>query len=113
MPKRNCTACHVGPNFTDEQFHNTGVAWRDGRIIDEGRFAISNNPRDHGAFKTPALREIARTAPYMHDGSMATLEEVTTSIPKGADRIRPSIPKSALATSHLKRSAHSPVFCDR
>lgn len=74
--KGNCTACHVGPNFTDEQFHNTGVAWRDGRLADEGRFAISANPRDHGAFKTPTLREIARTAPYMHDGSLATLEDV-------------------------------------
>jgi len=74
--KGNCTACHVGPNFTDEQFHNTGVSWRDGRITDEGRFAISANPRDHGAFKTPSLREIARTAPYMHDGSIATLEAV-------------------------------------
>jgi cytochrome c peroxidase len=74
--KGNCTACHVGPNFTDEQFHNTGIAWRDGRIIDEGRFSISNTPHDHGAFKTPTLREIARSAPYMHDGSLATLEEV-------------------------------------
>jgi cytochrome c peroxidase len=74
--KGNCTACHVGPNFTDEQFHNTGVAWRDGRIIDEGRFAVSHTERDHGAFKTPTLREIARTAPYLHDGSLATLEDV-------------------------------------
>ena len=74
--KGNCTACHVGPNFTDEQFHNTGVAWRDGQLTDEGRFEISSSPRDHGAFKTPTLREIARTGPYMHDGSMATLEEV-------------------------------------
>ncbi len=74
--KGNCVACHVGPNFTDEQFHNTGVAWRDDRIADEGRFAISGNPHDHGAFKAPTLREAARTAPYMHDGSMATLEDV-------------------------------------
>jgi cytochrome c peroxidase len=74
--KGNCTACHVGPNFTDEQFHNTGVAWRDGQIADEGRFAISSNSKDHGAFKTPTLREVARTAPYMHDGSMATIEDV-------------------------------------
>ena len=74
--KGNCTACHVGPNFTDEQFHNTGVSWRDGRIADEGRFAISTHPQDRGAFKTATLREIARTAPYMHDGSIATLEDV-------------------------------------
>jgi cytochrome c peroxidase len=52
------------------------VAWHKGAIADEGRFAISRNTRDHGAFKTPTLREVARTAPYMHDGSMATLEEV-------------------------------------
>jgi cytochrome c peroxidase len=74
--KGNCTACHVGPNFTDEQFHNTGVAWRDGKLTDEGRFEISRSPGDHGAFKTPTLREIARTAPYMHNGSIATLEDV-------------------------------------
>jgi cytochrome c peroxidase len=72
----NCVVCHVGPNFTDEQFHNTGVTWRDGRIADQGRFAISGNPPDRGAFKTPTLREVARTPPYMHDGSLATLEDV-------------------------------------
>jgi cytochrome c peroxidase len=71
-----CTTCHIGPNFSDEQFHNTGVAWREGSLADEGRFAVSGNSRDHGAFKTPTLREIARTAPYMHDGSLATLEDV-------------------------------------
>ena len=74
--KGNCTACHVGPNFTDEGFHNTGVAWRDGQIADEGRFAVSARPGDHAAFKTPTLREIASTAPYMHDGSISTLEGV-------------------------------------
>ncbi|MBI1874164.1 MAG: c-type cytochrome, partial [Acidobacteria bacterium] len=74
--KANCAACHVGPTFTDERFHNTGIAWRDGAIRDEGRFAVSGNPLDHGAFKTPTLREIARSAPYMHDGSLATLDAV-------------------------------------
>jgi len=74
--KGNCTACHVGPNFTDEQFRNTGVAWRDGQLNDQGRFEISSRPGDRGAFKTPTLREIARTAPYMHDGSMDTLQDV-------------------------------------
>jgi cytochrome c peroxidase len=74
--KGSCTTCHVGPNFTDERFHNTGVAWQNNRLADEGRFAISANPSERGAFKTPTLLEIARTAPYMHDGSLATLEEV-------------------------------------
>jgi cytochrome c peroxidase len=64
----NCTACHVGPTFSDKRFHNTGVAWQNDRLQDEGR--------GNGTFKTPTLREIARTAPYMHDGSLATLTEV-------------------------------------
>lgn len=66
--KANCTACHVGPNFTDESTHNTGVAWRDNKLHDTGA--------GQGDFKTPTLREIARTAPYMHDGSLTTLEDV-------------------------------------
>jgi cytochrome c peroxidase len=82
--KGNCTSCHVGPTFTDERFHNTGVAWHEpppgsgeaGSFADEGRFAITRNATDRGAFKTATLREIARTAPYMHDGSIATLSEV-------------------------------------
>jgi cytochrome c peroxidase len=74
--KGGCSGCHIGSNFTDERFHNTGVAWRDGKLVDEGRFLVSENPRDRGAFKTPTLRDVARTAPYMHDGSLATLEDV-------------------------------------
>ena len=73
--KGNCTACHVGPNFTDERTHNTGVAWRTGVLVDEGA--------GHGAFKTPTLREVARTAPYMHDGSLATLEDVVDLYDRG------------------------------
>ncbi|MBI2149325.1 MAG: c-type cytochrome [Acidobacteria bacterium] len=84
--KGNCTACHVGPTFSDEQFHNTGVAWRDGRITDDGRFAVSSSEHDRGAFKTPTLREIARTAPYMHDGSLATLEDVVDFYSEGGRR---------------------------
>jgi cytochrome c peroxidase len=74
--KGNCVSCHFGPTFTDERFHNTGVAWRTGSVTDDGRFAASGRPEDRGAFKTPTLREIARTAPYMHDGTVATLAEV-------------------------------------
>jgi cytochrome c peroxidase len=66
--KGNCSTCHPGPNFTDEQFHNTGVAWRDGVLADRGAAM--------GKFKTPTLREVACTAPYMHDGSLMTLEDV-------------------------------------
>ena len=83
--KANCTACHLGPNFTDERFHNTGIAWRDGQWLDSGRFAVSGKAADHGAFKTPTLREIAQTAPYMHDGSLATLEEVIEFYDRGGN----------------------------
>jgi cytochrome c peroxidase len=74
--RARCTACHVGPSFTDEQFHNTGVAWRNGQFSDEGRYLVTGVDLDRGAFKTPTLREIARTAPYMHDGSLVTLDAV-------------------------------------
>ena len=72
----NCIACHVGPNFTDEKFHNTGVAFKDTTTPDWGRFAVTKIDRDKGAFKTPTLREVSRTAPYMHNGSFASLQEV-------------------------------------
>jgi cytochrome c peroxidase len=83
--KANCTACHVGPTFTDERFHNTGVAWREGRLLDEGRFAVSGKGEDRGAFKTPTLREITRTAPYMHDGSLTTLDDVIDYYDRGGN----------------------------
>jgi cytochrome c peroxidase len=81
--KAGCTGCHVGPTFSDEEFHNTGVAWRTGRLTDEGRTAVTRLPADRGAFKTPTLREVARTAPYMHDGSVATLAEVVDFYDRG------------------------------
>jgi cytochrome c peroxidase len=82
--KANCAQCHLGNNFTDSQFHNLGVGWdaAAGRFKDEGRWAISRGlgedgrQGDRGAFKTPTLREVTRHAPYMHDGSAATLREV-------------------------------------
>jgi cytochrome c peroxidase len=76
--KANCVACHVGPNFADERLHNTGIAWRDGQFTDPGA--------GQGNFKTPTLREVVRTAPYMHDGSIATLEEVVEYYDRGGNR---------------------------
>ena len=84
--KGNCINCHVGPNLTDERFHNTGVAWCDGRLQDDGRFAVTGKAEDRGAFKTPTLREVARTVPYMHDGSLATLEDVVEYYDRGGNK---------------------------
>ena len=85
LGKGNCTACHLGPNFTDERFHNTGVAWRDGKLHDAGRFAVTGKETDRGAFKTPTLREVARSAPYMHDGSLASLDQVIDFYDRGGN----------------------------
>ncbi len=105
--KGNCTACHLGSTFTDERFHNTGVAWKglptqprvqsrasavpaivdaqdqhstsaneEGELVDLGRFEVTGDDEDRGAFKTPTLRNVELTAPYMHDGSLASLAEV-------------------------------------
>jgi cytochrome c peroxidase len=84
--KGNCIACHVGPNLTDERFHNTGVAWRDGKLTDPGRFGVTGKDEDRGAFKPPTLREVARTAPYMHDGSLVTLKDVIEYYDRGGNR---------------------------
>ncbi len=84
--KGNCGACHIGPNLTDESFHNTGVGWKDGKFADPGRFAVSGDRGDLGAFKTPTLREAAAAAPYMHDGSIATLEDVIEHYDQGGVR---------------------------
>jgi cytochrome c peroxidase len=75
--RAGCAACHTGPNHTDERFHNTGVGWLAGEApADSGRFHVTGEAADIGAFRTPTLREVARTGPYMHDGSLATLDEV-------------------------------------
>lgn len=78
----NCAACHVGANFTDEKYHNLGVGM-DAAKPDLGRYEITKNEADKGAFKTPTVRNIAQTAPYMHDGSQKTLEEVVDWYVKG------------------------------
>lgn len=73
--KGRCWRCHSGANFTDEAYHNTGVSW--GKVpLDLGRFAVTKKETDRGRFKTPTLRGVALTGPYMHDGSLSSLEDV-------------------------------------
>lgn len=101
LGKAGCAACHNGPNMTDERFHNLGVpedpkAKEDPRVVatarfvgkvsgfpdyrtlreDPGRFLVTKDPADWKAFSTPSLREVAATAPYMHNGILPNLEAV-------------------------------------
>ena len=95
--KAGCTVCHTPPTYTDEDFHNIGAGWdradltiysrtknpNDIEGVDPGRFALTAEPVDFGAIKTPTLRDVARTAPYTHDGDTKTLEDVVEFYNKG------------------------------
>jgi cytochrome c peroxidase len=81
---------HSRPLFTDFRFHNLGIGYRSGRFADVGRYSQSLNEADLGAFRTPSLRYAARTAPYMHDGSFATLEDVVEFYSEGG-RANPNL----------------------
>jgi cytochrome c peroxidase len=79
--KGNCAVCHtIGEKsalFTDQKFHNLGVGMdAAGELSDLGRFEQTGNAADRGAFKTPGLRNVAASGPYMHDGSLKTLKQV-------------------------------------
>jgi cytochrome c peroxidase len=89
--KAACNQCHLGPNLTDSRFHNLGVGYRppapgaDPRsgFADAGRARVTGRVEDTGAFKTPTLRDVSRRAPYMHDGSIATLREMVELYDRG------------------------------
>lgn len=83
--KAKCTRCHVGFNMTDGIFHNLGVGMN-APEPDWGRFKVTQVEKDKGAFKTPTLRDIQKTAPYMHDGSQKTLEEVVDFYDRGGEK---------------------------
>jgi cytochrome c peroxidase len=80
--RTRCAWCHSGPNLTDEEYHNVGVGMDNARQ-DLGRFEITQRNEDRGAFKTPTLRNIAQTPPYMHDGRFQTLREVVDWFDRG------------------------------
>lgn len=83
--KARCNLCHNGPNLTDDGFHNIGVPPAGPLKEDLGRYRIVSLPALKGAFKTPSLRMVALTAPYMHNGLFATLEEVIEFYDRGGD----------------------------
>jgi cytochrome c peroxidase len=83
--KGRCILCHNGPNLTDNKFYNLGVPQVGSLKVDLGRYVVTRLERDKGAFKTPTLRSIIETAPYMHDGVFGTLEEVIEFLDKGGE----------------------------
>lgn len=81
----NCIGCHSGYNFTDQQFHNNGLVPA-GQRIDSGRIGISKNSADLFKFRTPSLRNVALSAPYMHDGRLKSLDAVMAFYKNGGDQ---------------------------
>lgn len=85
----NCAACHVIEQnyalFSDGKFHNIGIGYTERGLRDAGRYEITHDSADLGSFKTPSLRNVARTAPYMHDGSLLTLDDVLSFYSNGGN----------------------------
>jgi cytochrome c peroxidase len=97
----DCFHCHGGALFTDHQFRNNGLAISD---ADPGRFEVTHLSLDRGTFATPSLRNIALTAPYMHDGRFQTLEEVLDHYSEGVQRtdtLDPNLAKHPDGGLHL------------
>ena len=95
----DCFHCHGGPLFTDHAFHNNGLESKD-----TGRFAITQREADRGKFSTPSLRNLARTAPYMHDGRFSTIEEAVAHYSTGIARtatLDPNLAKHPDGGLHL------------
>lgn len=104
-----CWRCHKGPLLSDEAFHNTGVGSAQGVPV-PGRFALTGLDSDRGAFKTPTLREVSRTAPYMHDGSLATLEDVVRFYREGGHPNSHLDPRIARIEMSDQEAAHLTAF---
>lgn len=86
--KAKCVLCHNGPNFTDNKFHNIGVPQVGPLKEDLGRYNVTKRDADRGAFKTPSLRSVALTAPYMHTGGFKTLDDVMEFYNKGGEAVQ-------------------------
>jgi cytochrome c peroxidase len=82
LNKAQCDSCHLGFNFTDGSYENVGIGM-DKPEPDLGRFLVTRREEEKGSFKTPTLREVEHTAPYMHDGRYKTLEEVVEHYDRG------------------------------
>jgi cytochrome c peroxidase len=108
--KGACNQCHVGSRFTDNTFHNIGIGWNGATATfsDDGRFEVTKLAADRGAFKTPTLRDVTAHAPYMHDGSVATLREVVEYYNRGGNanpHMDPKMPPGPLGLTETEIAA--------
>lgn len=85
--KARCANCHFGPLLTDERFHNLGLSAFREKSQDLGRFGVTGNTEHAGQFRTPSLRHVARTAPYMHSGLFPSLEGVVHFYARGGGEV--------------------------
>ncbi len=112
LVKQKCQGCHAGELFTDNGYHNNGIDadftnW-DHEGLYLGRFRISYKDSDLGSFKTPTLRNAALTAPYMHDGRLATLEQVIDHYSDGirnSETLSPLLPAGGMKLTSDEKQA--------
>lgn len=100
--KARCNACHAGAALTDEAFHNTGLSVFGETGADTGRYAVTGNMEDAGRFRTPSLRAVAQTAPYMHNGAFPDLDAVIRFYERGGGA--PWVRNRAEETDPIARS---------
>jgi len=93
VSKASCSQCHKGANFSDDEFHRLDVPLAGPLKEDLGRFEVTKAEQDKEAFKTPTLRNISLTAPYMHNGAFATLEDVIEFYDRGGGKNQNKSPK--------------------
>ncbi len=107
--RARCMNCHNGPRFSDGQFHHTGLSYYGRRFEDLGRYDVTGNPEDRGKFRTPTLRDVRHTGPWMHNGLFddftGILRMYNRGIPVGA-RARPGAPKLSLLIRPLDLDDH-------
>lgn len=106
--KARCINCHNGPLFSDGQFHNAGLTYYQRKFEDLGKYFITKDLNDIGRFKTPTLRELKLTAPYMHNGLFPHLEGVLNMYNAGMPNLKPKLgqeddPMFPKTSEHLKK----------
>ncbi|MFY0624591.1 MAG: cytochrome-c peroxidase, partial [Pelagimonas sp.] len=104
--KARCANCHMGPNLTDGKFHNLGLSYYSRKLEDLGRYSVTGDPADVGKFKTPSLRHLARTGPYMHNGVFPSLRGLVSLYAIGGGRSARELDKDDPLFPHASALLH-------